>query len=216
MRELKDTQIEEIMLFEKSEKVHSFYNENKSKTYLKVDLPTLKNDEYREENLEAWSYWIGVGQEGHEAYKKNLKSISKLVGKAADVYYQTPLAGIAVGAVTELIIPQTGEDVQYYFISDFQNVQLFYSNQQFLQFDMGKGRAAYGRNDKIKQGVFYIGLSNDNEIRGIDVEVKVLAVKEIKIFENVTYDREKEEPQYVTLDKTRMNINETKVRVPVE
>ncbi|WP_323787905.1 hypothetical protein [Psychroserpens sp.] len=216
MRELKDTQIEEIMLFEKSEKVHSFYNENKSKTYLKVDLPTLKNDEYREENLVAWSYWIGVDQEGQDAYKKNLKSISNLVGKTADVYYQTPLAGIAVGAVTELIIPQTGEDVQYYFISDFQNVQLFYSNQQFLQFDMGKGRVAYGRNDKIKQGVFYIGLSNDNEIMGIDVEVKVLAVKEIKIFENVTFDREKEEPQYVTLDKTRMNINETKVRVPVE
>lgn len=51
---------------------------------------------------------------------------------------------------------------------------------------------------------------------GLDVDVKVLAVKEIKIYENKVYDREKEEPQYVTLQKTRMNINETHIRVPVE
>ena len=216
IRELKSTNIEEIMLFEKSQKVHSYYNENRSKTYLKVDLPLLTNSEFREENLIAWSYWIGVGQEGREAYKKNLKSASKLVGKVATKYYQSPLAAIAVGAITKLITPQTGEDVEYYFIPDFSNVQKFYNNLGFLQFDMGKGRAAYGRDDELKEGTFYIGLSNDNKIRGIEVEVKILALKEIKIFENITYDREKEEPQFITLNKTRMNVNQTRIRVPVE
>ena len=216
IRELKSTIIKELMLFEKSQKVHSFYNNNKSKTYLKVDLPILNNSEFREENLIAWSYWIGVGQEGQDAYRKNLESVSKLVSKAATKYYQTPLAGIAVGTISKLILPQTGEDVQYYFIPDYPNVQKFYNDLQFLQFDMGKGRAAYGRNDKLKNGTFYIGLSNDNKLLGIEVDVKVLVLKEIKNYENITYDREKQEPQFVTLNKIKMNINETKTRVPVE
>ncbi|WP_394970379.1 hypothetical protein [uncultured Croceitalea sp.] len=132
------------------------------------------------------------------------------------MYYQTPLAGIAVGEISSLITPQTGEDVNYYFIPDYQNAQLFYNKQQFLQFDNGKGRAAYGRNDRLIKGTFYIGLLNDNEWRGIEVDIKVMAVKQVKIYENVIYKRERQEPQYVTLNKTRMNIDETKIRVPVE
>lgn len=216
VKELKDTKIEEIMLFEKSQKVHSYYNDNVSRAYLRVDLPLLNHSALREENLIAWSYWIGVGQEGQEAYKSNIKSVSNIAADATKVIYKNPLIGIAVGAISELIIPQTGEDVQYYFIPDFENVQLFYNNQQFLQFDMGKGRAAFGRNDRIKTGTFYIGLSNDNDYRAIDVGVKVLAVKEIKVYENIVYDRQREESLYVTLNKTRMNINETKIRVPIE
>lgn len=216
VRELKEKKNEEIMLFEKSQTVHSYYNENVSRTYLKVDLPLLSKNSMREENILAWSYWIGVGQESQEAYKENLKKVSNFAGKLANSYYQTPLAGIAVGTITELIVPQTGEDVQYYFIPDFQNAHLFMNKQQFMQFDMGKGRAAYGRNDRLKQGTFYIGLANDNLTQGIEVDIKILVVKEIKIFENIIYNKEKEEPQYITLDKTRININETQIRVPVE
>lgn len=216
IKELKDTQIEEIMLFEKSQKVHSIYNDNSNRAYLRASLPIIESSLLKEEKLLAWSYWIGVGQEGQEAYKENLKSVSNLVGKAADIYFKTPLAGIAVGAISKLIIPQTGEDIQYYFINDFENVQQFLNGQQFYLFDQGKGKAAYGRNDKIKQGDFYIGLSNDNDFRGIDVDVKIMAIKEIKIYENVIYNREKEVPQFVTLNKTRMDIHKTKIRVPVE
>ncbi|WP_338357082.1 hypothetical protein [Yeosuana marina] len=216
VRELKEKKTEEILLFDKSQKVHSFYNENLSRTYLKVDLPLLNNTSLRDESLIAWSYWIGVGQEGLEAYKENLESVSKLVSKMANAYYKTPLAGVAVGAISELIVPQTGEDVAYYFINDFPNVERFLNKENFYLFDQGKGRAAYGRSDKIKQGTFYIGLSNDNPLRGIEVNVKVLAIKEIKVYENIIYNREKQEPQYVTLNKTKMDINETKKRVPVE
>ncbi len=216
IRELKDTKLKEIMLFEKSERVHSYYNKNISRSYLKVDLPQLINTDLKEEKLIAWSYWISVGQEGRKAYKENLKSISNEVGVTTSAYFQNPLGGIAIGELSKLIIPTTGEDVAYYFINDFQNVQKFIKEEQFYLFDRGKGRAAYGRNDKLKQGTFYIGLDNDNRIRGIDVDVKVLVVKDIKTYENVTYNRERQEPQYVTLNKTRLEIKETQFRVPVE
>lgn len=216
VRELKETKFEEIMLFEKSQRVHSYWNPNPSRTYLRVDLPKTNSTHLKEERLVAWSYWIGVGQEGAEAYKENLKSVSNLVGKAANIYYQSPLAGVAVGAITDLMIPSTGQDIQYYFIEDFNNVTQFLNQQNFLQFDKGKGVAAFGRSERTNRRTFYIGLYNDNRQLGLDVDVKVLAIKEIKIYENIVYEREKEEPQYVTLQKTRMNINQSRIRVPLE
>ncbi|GAB5565175.1 MAG: hypothetical protein Wins2KO_22380 [Winogradskyella sp.] len=216
VRELKETKYEEIMLFEKSQRVHSYWNPNPSRTYLRVDLPKINSNSLKEERLVAWSYWIGVGQEGAQAYKENIKSISNLVAKAANIYYQSPLAGVAVGEITNLIIPTTGQDIQYYFIEDFNNVTQFLNQQNFLQFDQGKGVAAFGRSERTNKGTFYIGLYNDNRRLGLDVDVKVLAIKEIKLYENIVYDREKEKPQYVTLQKTKMNINETRIRVPVE
>ena len=216
IRELKDQRLEEILLLDKTETVHSYYNENVSKTYIKVDLPITVNTPLKEENILAWSYWIGVGKEAREAYQNNLDSFSKSLGRVVSTYYKTPLAGLALGKISNLITPQTGEDVNYYFLPDYQNAQLFYNNQRFVQFDMGKGRAAFNRNDKLKEGTFYIGLSNDNMLRGIEVAVKIMVVKEVKTYNNVVYDRERQEPQYARVNKTEMVINQTQIRVPLE
>lgn len=216
IKELIDTKFEEIMLLNKSQRVHSYWNSNSSRTYLRVNLPSINSSFLREERLIAWSYWIGVGQEGADVYKENIKIVSNLTSEVANLYYNTPLAGIAVGAITDLMIPEIGQDIQYYFINDFENVTKFLNQQSFFQFDQGKGVAAFGRNDSIKQGTFYIGLYNDNRRLGLDVDVKVLAIKEVKLFKNVTYNREKEQPQYITLQKIRTHINETQIRVPIE
>jgi hypothetical protein len=216
VKELIDKKRQEILLFQKSQRVHSYYNENKSKTYLRVNLPHLENTLLKKEKIIAWGYWIGVGKEGQMAYEENVRNFSSFIGETADQYFQTPLAGIAVGVITELILPKLGDDVEYYFIPDHENAKLFYNDLSFLQFDMGKGKGAYGRNDRKTFGTFYIGLSNDNKIRGIDVEVKVIAIKEVQLYEFKTYKRQKKEPQYIKLNKTRMQINERKYRVPVE
>ncbi|CAL2088051.1 hypothetical protein [Tenacibaculum sp. 190524A05c] len=216
VRELKRKEIKEIKIIDKVQRVHSFYNKHRSKTYLKIDLPELTNDQFTEENLIAWSYWIGVGQESKKAYDDNVKAVEKLISNAANTYFQTPLAGIALGAISNLTVPSTGEDVEYYFVRGFNNISNFLNGNQFYLFDRGKGISAYGRNDKQKSGTFYIGLSNDNLTRGIDVNVKIIAVKEIKIYKNIIYDRTRKEPEYLTLDKTRLKLTETKIRVPVD
>jgi len=215
VRELVKTEKVDDMLFNKSQRVHSYYNENRSSTYLRVDLPNPIKTELKEEQVIAWAYWIGVGQEAQKAYQENAKSIGNLANGITSLY-ATPLAGLAVGTITELLIPKTGEDVYYTFIPDYENAEKFVNGQTYQQFDTGKGVAAYGKNSKLSQGIFYIGLRNDNKLQGIDVDVKVVVVKEVKIFEVVEYDRERKEPIYVTLNKTRMRIKETKFRVPVE
>lgn len=215
VRELVKTENIEDILFNKSQRVHSFYNQNKSSTYLRVDLPITINSELKEEKIIAWAYWIGVGQEAQKAYQENSKSIGRLANGIATAY-GTPLAGLAVGTITELMIPKTGEDVYYSFIPDYENAEKFVNGQTYLQFDIGKGVAAYGKNSTRTKGTFYIGLYNDNQIQGIDVDVKVVAVKEIKTYEIKVYQKEREEPIKVTLNKKRMEIKETKYRVPVE
>ncbi|MFY0631177.1 MAG: hypothetical protein JXR05_12405 [Flavobacteriaceae bacterium] len=215
VKELIEDKKEEVLIFQKSQRVHSRTNQNGNKTYLKVNLPKLENTNLRREKILAWAYWIGVGNEGRDAYKKNVRSFSKSIGKIANAYYHTPLAAVAVGAITELIIPNTGHDVAYYFINGFSNVQSFLSNQEFYLFDSGKGAAAFGRNDRQKR-TFYIGFFNDNLVKGIDVDVKVVAIKETKVYEYKTYNRQRKGAQYITLNKTRMQVKEIKSRIPVE
>lgn len=212
IRELVKTENVEDIIFNKSQRVHSYYNENRSSNYLRVDLPDPIISELKEEKVIAWAYWIGVGKQADEAYQENTKNLANGITSM----YGTPLAGLAVGTITELLIPKRGEDVFYTFIPDYENAKKFINRQVYLQFDTGKGVAAYGKNSNRTQGTFYIGLSNDNKMLGIDVDVKVVCIKEVKIFENVEYDREKEEPVKVTLNKKQMTVNETKIRVPVE
>lgn len=215
VRELVKTENVEDMLFNKSQRVHSVTNQNSSKTYLKVDLPNPITTELKEEKVIAWAYWIAVGQEGQRAYQENVKSAGKIANGLATIY-GTPLAGLALGAVTDLAIPNIGEVVHYAFIPDYTNAENFLNGQPYYALDTGKGIAAYGKNSNQTQGNFFIGLSNDNLLLGIDVDVKVVAVKEVKTFKIIEYDRERQEPITVTLNKTRMNINETKIRVPAE
>ena len=181
IRELVKTENIENIIFNKSQRVHSYLNENRSSTYLRVDLPNPFTSELKEEKVIAWAYWIGVGQEAQQAYQENAKSVGELANGITSMY-GTPLAGLAVG-----------KDVFYTFIPDYENAQKFVNGQTYLQFDTGKGIAAYGKNSNRTQGTFYIGLSNDNQLQGIDVDVKVVSVKEVKTFEIVEYDRERED-----------------------
>lgn len=215
LKELVKTETIEDLILNKNQRVHSYYNENKSSTYLRVDLPNPVYADLKEETVIAWAYWIGVGEEAQEAYKQNVMIVGNLA-KSASSLYLTPLGGLAVGTVVELIIPKIGEDVHYAFIPNFENAQNYINGETYLQFDTGKGIAAYGKNSNRTQGTFYIGLYNDNQIQGINVEVKIIVIKEVKTYEYVTYDRERQDPIFVTLDKIRTTVNETKIRVPVE
>ncbi len=89
-----------------------------------------------------------------------------------------------------------GEDVAYWFITDYNNAQLFMAGQSFMQFDKGKGIAAYGKNSDRTQGVFYIGLLNDNQFQGIDVNIKISVIWETNYYEDKQYTEMNVTPRY--------------------
>lgn len=207
----------------KSERVHSYWNSNPSKTYVKVDLPkNVKTEEYSDETV-IWAYWIGVGQEGQEAYKSSLKAMVKAgvtvaststLGPAVQsMLHQSPLTEFAAGIIGGLVIPTVGENVRYYFINNVENANAFVRGEQFYFFDKGNGVAGYGKNDKIRDGSFYIGLYNDNQHQGIDVELKIVAIRRIQMFKDKTYQRVKVEPRFVSVERVKRTVTSKRTRV---
>jgi len=187
-KELVKTEISEDIIADKTERVHSRNNlQHKNYSILPVSLPQNEVTPFMTKTVRSWAYWIGVGKEASEAWLKNVNIIKNIASGASVILGGSPLAGIAIGTLATLAMPSMGEDVAYWFIPDYANARLFMEDKDFVQFDSGKGIAAYGKNTDRTQGTFYIGLLNDNQVQGIDVNVKISVILETKYYEDKPY-----------------------------
>jgi hypothetical protein len=148
-------------------RVHSQTNmDNPNKTIVDFTIPT---------NTIKWTYWIGVGNEGQQAFQQDQanfsKSGTKIIGSI------NPLAGLAFGLIT-MTHANIGENVKYYFMPSWEDAQKFKLGQAFMQFKNGNVVTDFGLMNYAtqKNEKYYIGLENDNTMQGIDVNVKILAV----------------------------------------
>lgn len=172
----------EEMLLEKTERVHSQSNSNGNKSSLFFTLPANENSGLESQKVVAWAFWVGVGEEANKAWKENAKTLSNL-SKGIATFYLTPLGALAVGAITDLAIPKRGEDI-YYALTSEANRQLFLNNQSYRIYDEGKGVAGYRKfvNEAMCQGTYFICMSNDNVVTGLDVTVRVVAIVETTVY----------------------------------
>ncbi len=186
-KELVKTEQKEELLLDKSERVNSRSNENGNKSYVLFTLPINETTTYKSKEVISLAYWVGVGEAGNNAWQQNSKNISSLTKRISSVYL-TPLGALAVGAVTELMIPNVGEDVKYYLV-DQQDRDLFYANQTFNMYDKGKGVAGYRKftNRYLLRGTHFIVMENDNYMQGINVNVKVIAIVETNYYEDKSF-----------------------------
>jgi hypothetical protein len=168
---------EEIVL-DKSQRVGAKTSFGDTRTTVSFSLPVNYVSKDETKRVVAWAYWVGVGEESNEFWRQNRKMI---VGAAQGVasYFSTPLGGIAAGAITNLILPVNGEDVEYALVSEASS-KLFFQSKPYKPFDSGKGTAGYKRITDISmlQGSYAVALSNDNYVQAIDVNVKVSAIME--------------------------------------
>ena len=218
VRELVKTEQYDDIIIDKNERVgdKSFVTPRNSYTYLSFTLPYDIIDPNREEETVAWAYWIGVGKEAQDAYKKNVQEIGKIASNLAGSFV-SPLAGLAVGVVTTLFIPSSGDNVYYCFFRNEKQALAFKNGTEGAEaFDYGHGIAGYGKNTSNLYGTFYIGLHNDNNIQDIDVNIKIVVVREVRIYEDKEYDRQKITPRYITLHKKKMEVKTRQIRVNVD
>ena len=136
--------------------------------------------------------------------------------------FVSPLAGVIMEQVSNMIMPYTGEDVQFWIV-DNNNLYNYRSGLAFYPKDIGKGIASYSKFTPTVLGTFLpnernytIALYNDNQITPIDVDIKVDVLKEIKYFKNVTYNKKRVTPRYVTLNKVRKEIKRNMYRATVD
>lgn len=161
---------------------------------------------YESTEVLAWAYWIGVGEKSFESYKKTVAQIGDLAGTAAGhIPGAGPLYQLAISGISMLMIPAVGDNVDY---SLRQIVE-----GQYHPVNHGNVVASAVRNIELLQGDFLLHLQNDNLTRGIDVEVRVIVVRVHKKWKDLPYTIEKKEPRYVTVNKTRIDIQTRRVRV---
>jgi hypothetical protein len=204
---------EEVVL-DKSQRVGSKAGSlGDNKTTVSFTLPQNFTGKDETKKVVAWAYWVGVGEESNEFWKQNRKMIVGAV-QGATTMFTSPLGGIAAGAVTNLILPTNGEDVEYALASE-QNSKLFMESKAYKYFDSGKGIAAYKRftDGPMLQGKYYMLLSNDNYVQPIDVNVKVSAIIEHIKYKNENYTDRVITPRYEKKIVKEPQINTAKVPV---
>ncbi len=143
-------------------------NGNSNKTLVDFDLPP---------GTISWSYYIGVGKEGKEAYDI---ATQKFISTAASVVSKIPgygtMAALALHGINYFSKVQGEDNVKYWFITDWNNVLLFKNDRTFLQYKQGDViNDAYQMRQPFK-GKIYLGLLNDNIADPIEVIIKVTAI----------------------------------------
>jgi hypothetical protein len=183
---------EEVVL-DKNQRVDAKTTFGDTKVSVPFTLPASYISKDETKKVVAWAYWVGVGEESNEFWKQNRKMIVGAV-QGATTIFTSPLGGIAAGAVTNLVLPSNGEDVEYSLLTE-ANAKLFGQEKPYKSFDSGKGVAAYKRfiDEPLLKGKYTVVLINDNIVQPIDVNVKVSA-----IIEHIKYKDEKYTDRVIT------------------
>ena len=217
VKELVDVKKVDQFVINKNEQVkdRSIINPRNSYSYVPFTLPKNKVEPYKEERTIAWAYWIGVGNEAEKAYSRNVREVGNLASDLVSKFV-SPLAGFAVGAVSKLFLPTSGDNVHYYLMTSQHHAENFINGYQYSYFDSGNGTAGYGKNTHKLHGTYFVGLHNDNTVYDINVNIRIVVVREIKTYEDKVYTRSKVTPKYIRLKKQRYEIEERKIRVCAE
>ncbi len=128
-------------------------------------------------NTVQWGYYIGVDQQGQEAFEEASKAVAKSARPIlAAVPGYGPLACLMTTGVSFIATLQSGEDIDYRLVTA-ENIQLLRSGAQYYYIKKGKvindKSVVLGNN---KSGNYFLHLSNDNAITGVQVKVVITAM----------------------------------------
>lgn len=139
-----------------------------NKTSVQIDLP---------EHTVAWSYYIGVGQAGRQAYDQARQKFLAVAEDPLTLLMGTgPLVPLALGGINYFAQVQGADDVHFAFIADWENTRHFVADEPYYKLRNGSVINDAGRMTAPLGGTLYLGLMNDNLMEPIEVTVKVTAV----------------------------------------
>lgn len=136
-----------------------------SVNYVGVYIPPTAN---------YWAYWVGVGQEAWERYRKLGMELSKNITNSGII---DPLSAFAINLIPHLVRLSQGLDIDYYILSDKQNFIRFKRGERFFYFKGGKRIVSDYAKIQNKKGRFYIAFNNTYSI----LTDKIVSVKVITV-----------------------------------
>lgn len=187
---------------------------------VKIELPRNLQYDNKKEEVVAWAYWIGVGDNSDNVVRKNMELIKNAANMTSAIPFvgkYSALAGYAVGIVSDLYTTK-GDYVQYYLVADANNANLFMKGKTFSSIRSNNVSGAFERflNNNMLQGTYYICLYNDNLSFHKKVKVLVSVVIKTQYFRNEEVQKSKVVPRYVKVERNKMQVTNTRTRVPVE
>lgn len=191
--------------------IHSKTSSEGQYSRFPIEMPRNVNTTYRTENVIDCYCILGLGE---DAIKK-LASAASDVTSALAVIPGPQQAATATAAATakavSAITSTTDDDIKY-------SIRKLVNGQKILiKPEIGFSSAAeYHFPPDYLQGTYEIQFYNDNIFDALKIKFLCYAVVEVKEYEDVVYDRERQEAQYVPVNRTKMNVTTTRVYVPAE
>jgi hypothetical protein len=128
-------------------------------------------------NTVKWSYYIGVGNEGQKAYDEAMTKFTASASKVAlTIPGYGPLAALAISGVNYFSKTQGEDNVQFSFITNWDNALAFNAGNPYYQYKQGNVVNDATQMQKPLAGKIYLGLVNDNLMDAIEVYVTATAV----------------------------------------
>ncbi len=128
------------------------------------------------ENTVSWSYYIGVNQQGQQAFQDATQKLSQTASPLLTrIPGYGPLAALALSGIPYFTQLQKGEDITYYII-DGANAMLARQQQPFQFYRSNKVINDFAAMKAPLAGKYYFYLYNDNSTTGLDVIIKVAAI----------------------------------------
>lgn len=140
---------------------------NPSRQLLELPLPN---------NTRAWAVYLGTGEEGREAYYEGRERFLNSAS-CSDSSFPGYGAMAAVALDRKNVFPAVNakQRINYWFIADRKNADLFQQGGSFSQFKEGRTAGEAIAMNKNLAGTAYIGLANPAEPE-TEVTVKAVAV----------------------------------------
>ncbi len=186
-----------------------------------ISLPlTIKTKYKRVENV-AWYYGVGINQELRRKANKTKSNLMGAAGSLASII-AGPEMKVAFTLFDNATTNNSDLSIETGLMADYNNVQLFMTdnpNCKALRWDNIVSSSSIRMNSPLR-GKVYLGLENHNGTsmitggtKPVTVYVNVSAWTRTREYENYTETQQNVEPRYVKLNKTRMDVKSTKVRV---
>ncbi|MDP4184179.1 MAG: hypothetical protein Q8862_03335 [Bacteroidota bacterium] len=125
----------------------------------------------------AWSYFIGVGEEGQQSFKSaSSKFINSVAGAASNFPGYGSMAALALYGVNFFLQPKGQDEIQFWFIGDAKNQNAFMQGKQFRSFREGKAITDAAQMKSPLNGKVFLFIRNNNRFESMQVMIKVTAV----------------------------------------
>jgi hypothetical protein len=125
-------------------------------------------------NTVAWSYFLGVNQQGEQAY---LDAQNSMTGDIVSVIgFADPLIASLITGVSTIASSSNGEDIKFW-IGDFMGGQAtnYFKNGQVISDNSNF--------EGTRKGLLGFTFQNENQVTGVKVDLKVSAISASPIYE---------------------------------